>query len=74
MAIVMNMSSYVIEETSATDSRYEDDAMHAYMSPSLQLVTLRDDATLGNRLVTLPPGLATIDIEMFVQRMSAERY
>ena len=74
MAIVMNMSSYVVEETDATENNYSDEAMRVgMMNPPLQLALQQHNTTLVKRHAALPPSLAAVDIEVFLQKMCANR-
>lgn len=70
MAIVMNMSSYVIEETSPADARY--DVERANWNPQAQLA-VQHAAIEPARHAVLPPSLANIDAEAFLQEMYACR-
>ena len=70
MAIVMNMSSYAVEEMSpAHDIR--DDRQTAGWNPPLELATQQHLTSLIERYPTLPASLATADAEMFLQKMYA---
>jgi len=71
MAIMMNMSSYVVEEMSSTVGEYRDEAMRAAIS--LQIAMQHHQATLVEREKAFPTSLATVDIDMFLQEMSAYR-
>jgi hypothetical protein len=73
MSIVMNMSSYVVEEITGTEIGYRDDAMRVDMTPSLQLAIQQHEATLTKRSTAMPANLAEVDVEMFLQAMSACR-
>lgn len=73
MSIVMNMSSYVVEEITGTEIGYRDDAMRAAMAPSLQLAIQQQQAALAKRSTAMPASLAEIDVERFLQAMSACR-
>lgn len=73
MAIVMNMSSYAIEEVSAAEREHEERPVYADWNPPLQLATRQHLNALMERYPTLPASLATADAEMFLQKMSAYR-
>ena len=68
MAIVMNMSSYAIEE----DSTSSDAARHSGWNPPLELATQQHLNALTNH-TRLPVGLLTADAEIFLQKMYAYR-
>lgn len=73
MSIVMNMSSYVVEEISGTEIEYRDDAMCAGRNLPLQLAMQQHEATMAKSPTALPASLAAIDVEAFLQAMSACR-
>lgn len=73
MAIVMNMSSYAIEEVSAAEKDRDDRLAHAGWNPPLELATQQHLTSLMERYPTLPASLATADAEMFLQKMYAYR-
>jgi hypothetical protein len=67
--ITMNMSSYVVEETSPADVRHEIERANWVHQTELALGQQVVEQT--GRRGTLPPSLANIDAEMFLQKMSA---
>jgi hypothetical protein len=71
MAIVMNMSSYVIEEMSTIGSASGDEATRPEMNPQLRLAMHQNSVAqqYGNSI--MPASLAEIDVEMFLQAMSS---
>lgn len=69
MAIVMNMSSYVVEDPSPTNPECADKAMLAGRNPTLQLATQQHLSTLMRKYPTLPASLVTADAEAFLQEM-----
>ena len=71
MAIVMNMSSYVIEEAPPMDAGYADKAGRTGWNPQLELATHQHLVALMDKHATLPASLLTADAEMFLQKMSA---
>lgn len=73
MAIVMNMSSYAVEESSLMVER-EDKAMRAGWNPPLELATQQHVSSLMEKYPTLPASLVTADAEMFLQKMYAYRH
>lgn len=71
MSIVMNMSSYVIEESSPVDARREME--RANWMHQAELALQQQVVTQTDRRTTLPPSLANMDAEMFLQKMYAYR-
>ena len=69
MAIVMNMSSYVIEREVTPESISAEDAMRKYGNLALNLAIQQHDATLRNCRTALPASLANVDIEIFLRKM-----
>ncbi len=67
MAIVMNMSSYAVEE----EAGYDDEVMCAGWNPQLELATQQHLVTLMDKHAALPASLATVDAETFLQKMYA---
>lgn len=71
MAIVMDMSSYVIEEALPLDAAYADKTSRTGWNPQLELATHQHLLALMDEHTTLPASLLTADAEMFLQQMSA---
>ncbi len=71
MTIVMDMSSYMVEEAPALEVGYADRSDRSGWSPQLELATHQHLASLMNKHATLPASLLTADAEMFLQKMSA---
>jgi len=67
MAIVMNMSSYVVEE----ETGYDDEVMSAGWNPQLELATQQHVVTLMDKHAALPASLANVDADSFLQKMYA---
>ena len=70
MGIVMNMSSYEIE----CDSReevYGEEVMCAGWNPSVALLCQQQLIAPSNRQMTMPADLATVDAELFLQKIYA---
>ena len=74
LSIVMNMSNYVVEEISATETVHREEAMSAEMNSPLLLAIQQHDATLVPRHAILPASLASVDVDTFLQKMSACRH
>ncbi len=72
MAIVMNMSGYEIERMEAPDDGYGDEVMCSGWNPQLALVS-ESAAAQTDRHITLPSGLAYVDVEVFLRKMYASQ-
>lgn len=71
MAIVMNMSTYAIEEAPLMDVGYADKTSRTGWNPQLELATHQHLLALMDKHATLPASLLTADAELFLQKMSA---
>ena len=71
MSIVMNMSSYEIESDSA-ECGYSEEAMCAGWDTAVTLVCHQQLAP-ARKQMTMPADLATVDMELFLQKMYACR-
>jgi hypothetical protein len=71
MSIVMNMSSYAIEESSPLEAQYE--VERANWTRQAELALQQQVVTRVDRHSALPPSLANIDAEVFLQEMYAYR-
>ena len=71
MAVVMDMSSYVVEGSSAVEAERNDRARCSGWNPQLELATQQHLVSLTDRHATLPVSLLTADAEMFLQKMYA---
>lgn len=69
MGVVMNMSSYEIE-CDSIEEKYSEEVMYAGWNPAVALVC-QQQITPPNRQVIMPPDLATLDAESFLQKMYA---
>lgn len=69
MAIVMNMSSYEVEETSSAGC--VDEIRHTGWNPQLELATRQHLTEIVGTHGALPVSLLTADAEMFLQSMYA---
>ena len=70
MAIVMNMSSYAVEEASSVQA---DKAGHVGWNPQLELATQQHLFALADSRAELPLSLLSVDAEQFLQKMHAYR-
>lgn len=73
MTVVMNMSSYIIEEAPPIDVEHADKASRTGWNPQLGLATHQHLVTLMDKHATLPASLLTADAGMFLQQMRAYR-
>jgi hypothetical protein len=71
MSIVMNMSSYAIEEPSSAESGCDERVMNTGWNPQLELATQQHLVTLVEGYAKLPASLLTADAEMFLEKMHA---
>lgn len=71
MAIVMNMSSYVIEEPSLSETGCDERVRSSGWNPQLELATQQHLVTLVEGYAKLPASLLNADAEMFLQKMHA---
>jgi len=69
MAIVMNMSDYVIEKKTSPESMLISDLKSENKKRTLELAIQHYEERLPNRNTVLPQSMATIDIDMFLQKM-----
>jgi len=70
MGIDMNMSSYEIER-SLTEPEYGDEVMCAGWIPDVALMCQLQPFESTNTLTTIPFHLATVNADLFMQRMYA---
>jgi hypothetical protein len=70
MAIVMNMSSYAIEEAPAKMECGAGGRNTAW-NPPLELATQQHLVTVMEKYPSLPPSLVNADAETFLQKMHA---
>ena len=70
MGVVMNMSSYEIEDDS-TEAEYGEEVMYAGWNPAVALVCQQQMVAPANRHASMPAELATVDVESFLQKMYA---
>lgn len=69
MGIVMNMSSYEVERDELMESEYGAEVMCTGWNPAVALACQQPVAA-GQRM-KMPPGLATVDVELFLQKIYA---
>lgn len=70
MAIVMDMSSYAVEETPAHRG---DGEMYAGWNPQLEIATQQSSVALMGRYPGLPTSLVHADADAFLRKMYAHR-
>ena len=68
MAIVMNMSSYEIKH-SPVESGYDKETLRSDWNPVLARLSLQPVVSTANKQRTMPAELATVNVELFLQRM-----
>ena len=68
MGIVMNMSSYEIERDSM-EVEYGEEVMCASWNPAVALVCQQQPFVPANEPMNVPTDLATVNAELFLQRM-----
>jgi hypothetical protein len=68
MATTMNMNGYEIEREAVADEGYGDEVMYAEWNPQLALVGDQPVREMDKH-PALPGGLATVDIDAFLQKM-----
>lgn len=68
MGVVMNMSSYETERDSM-ELEYSEEVMYAGWNPAIALVCQQQRIAPSNSQATMPPDLATLDAESFLQKM-----
>ena len=69
MAVVMNMSSYEIERD-PMEAEYGEEIMYAGWNPAVALAYQQQMVAPANRQMPMPADLATVNAELFLQRMS----
>ena len=70
MGIVMDMSSYEIER-SLMETEYGDEVMCAGWIPAVAQMCRLQPFVSTNKLTTVPTDLATVNADLFMQRMYA---
>lgn len=68
MSIVMNMSSYEIEHDSMANE-YGEEAAHAAWNHMIALACQQQLPESYNRQTAMPAGLATVDVDLFLDKM-----
>ena len=66
--VVMDMSGYGIEHETPTPESYSEEVMQSGWNPQLGLMEAGAEAAEYKRAI-LDPGLATADIDTFLQKM-----
>ena len=70
MGVVMNMSSYEIEDDS-TEVEYGEEVMYAGWNPAVTQVCQQQMVATTNGHASMSAELATVDVESFLQKMYA---
>jgi len=71
MGIVMNMSGYEIERDDAAKIEYGEEVLCSGWNPAVALACQQHSLSVTDRQMTMPSSLATVDAEVFLQRMYA---
>lgn len=70
MGIVMNMSSYEIEQDQR-ETEYGEEVMCSGWNPAVALMCQQAGVESASRPATMPASLAAVDAETFLQKMYA---
>lgn len=68
MNIVMNMSNYEIEYNSM-EAEYGEEVMSAGWNPAVALMCPQQRAVPASGEMSIPPDLATVEANLFLQKM-----
>lgn len=68
MGVVMSMNSYEIEHDSMGEE-YGEEVLYAGWNPAVALVCQQHQVAPFDRQLTIPPDLATMGTESFLQKM-----
>lgn len=68
MGVVMNMSSYEIERDSM-EAEYGEEVMCAGWNPAVALICQQQMTVPTDKQMAMPTDLATVNAELFLQRM-----
>ena len=68
MGVVMNMSSYEIERDSM-EAEYGEEVMCAGWNPAVALICQQQMVVPTDKQMAMPADLATVNAELFLQRM-----
>ena len=71
MGIVMSMSSYEIERDDAMETEYGEEVLCSGWNPAVALACQQHALPRTDRQMTMPSSLATMDAEVFLQKMYA---
>jgi hypothetical protein len=71
MGVVMNMNSYEIECDDAMEAEYGEEVLCSGWNPVVALACQQHTLSRANRQMTIPSSLATVDAEVFLQKMYA---
>ena len=69
MQIVMNMSDYIVEKISSPESTRNCDLTSEEKKGVLELAILHFEEQLPTLNTALPPNMAAVDVELFLQKM-----
>ena len=68
MGVVMSMSSYEIERDSM-EAEYGEEVVYAGWNPVVALACQQQMVVPTDKQMSMPAGLATVNAELFLQRM-----
>jgi hypothetical protein len=71
MGVVMNMSNYEIERDDAMEAEYGEEVLYSGWNPAVALACQQHSLQDAGGSVTMPSSLATVDAEVFLQKMYA---
>ncbi len=71
MGVVMNMSSYEIERDDAMEAEYGEEVLYSGWNPAVTLACQQHALSRTDGQMAMPPILATVDAEVFLQKMYA---
>ncbi len=71
MGVLMNMSSYEIEHDDTREAEYGEEVLCSSWNPAVALACQLHGLPLTDRQITMPSSLATVDAEVFLQKMYA---
>jgi hypothetical protein len=71
MGVVMNMSSYEIERDDAMEAEYGEEVLYSGWNPAIALTCQQHLLHGTDGPMTMPSSLATVDAEVFLQKMYA---
>ena len=71
MCVVMNMSSYEIENYDLMETEYGEEVLCSGWNPAIALACQQHALPNDDKHIEIPSSLATVDLEGFLQKMYA---